>query len=190
MFCPSLELTDMLSGGQLFAALRLVMHSRKNLEPSEDLVFIQGTCAHTPGCLCGSVHYPLFSLKADISPSPTPLDSNSNSSHLSPQHPSPLRNTSNPFHRDPYVSPQEHAPVTSSTTISSTARTTDRNGETPQFRSISSNPFILKSRQSDEREDNQQSPPKLAQKLPPLPPRKPSNLLSSGDEKLDRKSVV
>lgn len=44
LFSPNLGVTDILSGGQFFAALRLVSHIRHGKPLDSSLVFVQGEC--------------------------------------------------------------------------------------------------------------------------------------------------
>ena len=44
LFCPNLGVTDVLSGGQFFAALRLITHVRHGKPVDGSLVFVQGEC--------------------------------------------------------------------------------------------------------------------------------------------------
>jgi hypothetical protein len=43
LFCPNLAVTDVLTGGQFFAALRLITHMRNGKPLDGNLVFVQGT---------------------------------------------------------------------------------------------------------------------------------------------------
>ena len=56
LFCPSLGVTDVLSGGQFFAALRLITHLRHGQPLDGSLVFVQGMLEvlHDKTCLASS----------------------------------------------------------------------------------------------------------------------------------------
>lgn len=49
-FSPNLSQTDMLSGGQFFAALRLVLHVESGKDVDRALAFVQGV--HELSCFC------------------------------------------------------------------------------------------------------------------------------------------
>lgn len=44
LFCPNLAPADLLTGGQLFAVLRLVYHVLDGKDVDKGLVFVQGEC--------------------------------------------------------------------------------------------------------------------------------------------------
>lgn len=64
LFCPSMAVTDVLTGGQFFAALRLVTHIRNGKPLDGNLVFVQGEhlyqCLLARGRVPSSYDHPHF----------------------------------------------------------------------------------------------------------------------------------
>ncbi|KAI0777827.1 hypothetical protein BD413DRAFT_519934 [Trametes elegans] len=167
LFCPDLGPADALTGGQFFAALRLVSHVLGGKEVDSSLVFVQ---AH-PDELVSRSPSPLGQQHARILPA-----SHSQPIHASPEPPSPDHN--------PFIStsPPNSHPVPPGAPPSS-AHASGR-PPPPSVPPKPNNPFL-------NRRGSQDAPPQSAPastatcpgarpsvpnqdaKIPPLPPRKP-----------------
>ncbi|KIK76917.1 hypothetical protein PAXRUDRAFT_835178 [Paxillus rubicundulus Ve08.2h10] len=167
LFYPNMLLSDSLTGGQFFAALRLVVHAESGKGVDRTLAFVQ---AHPTTTKVNHVPRPSSPSKRSVQAPPSHPDRpNPSTSNTSPQE-------SNPFTRrfveQPVPQPRvllELPPVI------------------PQRHSqkISHNPFLMHDK-ADRGELAEKSSDKVAGapcvaksgKLPPLPPRKPALLVA------------
>ncbi|KAI0674708.1 hypothetical protein C8Q78DRAFT_1016369 [Trametes maxima] len=167
LFCPDLGPADVLSGGQFFAALRLVSHVLSGKEVDPSLVFVQ---AH-PDELASRSPSPLGK-QTKVSPQTQPQTIQTTSEPPSPDHnPFFAANSAN-SHPAPPVAPPTSAPAPS-------------RPPPPSLPPKPNNPFL-------NRRGSQDLPPQSAPastpaflgsrptasvsqegRLPPLPPRKP-----------------
>ncbi|KAI0634660.1 hypothetical protein C8Q77DRAFT_1103458 [Trametes polyzona] len=167
LFCPDLGPADVVTGGQFFAALRLVSHVLAGKEVDPTLVFVQ---AH-PDELASRSPSPLGKqsrLSAKVHPQPT---------HTTPDPPSPDHN---PFFAAAQPSHHSTAPAVSPVSAPAVTRPAP-----PSVPPKPNNPFL-------NRRGSQDAPPQSAPastpvfpgsrpsasashdgKIPPLPPRKP-----------------
>ncbi|TDL15930.1 hypothetical protein BD410DRAFT_832359 [Rickenella mellea] len=176
MFAPSLGPTDTLTGGQVLAALRLVMHARSGDPVAEGLVFVQATPS-------SPTTTPSFSKQ--IQPSSRTSVSELPSADVDTPTP-PAK--SNPFKRDPTVRRASdgavHRPSSPPPPIPTTPASTSNTNITPASNSnLKTNPFIQRSKSHVSPSTSLPSPSSTntltPSKIPPLPPRKPIALSGS-----------
>lgn len=160
LFSPSLKPSDTLTGGQFFAALRLVIHAQSGKGVDRSLAFVQ---AHPDTPKSPGISRPSSPPKRSVLAPPSHPDR----SKVLPSSTSPPE--TNPFVRRS----TEHASSVHSTLSSDgqTAQPCQKNSQ-----KLSHNPFLVRDRvetQDAVAKPSERAPAK-GTKLPPLPPRKPT----------------
>ncbi|KAG2039318.1 hypothetical protein BDR03DRAFT_998938 [Suillus americanus] len=164
LFYPNLLHTDCLTGGQFFAALRLVLHTVSGKRVDRTLAFVQ-------------VHLIPEVLERSRSTSPSKRQV-----HAPPVHPDrPKQYATSSNSSSPDINPFRQS--LESETQHSLPYVPDQSDTPPVIPSrppqkISHNPFLIRDK-ANETDPAQKSPEKRNDgKIPPLPPRKPAPLVS------------
>ncbi|KAG1890478.1 uncharacterized protein F5891DRAFT_1071994 [Suillus fuscotomentosus] len=163
LFYPNLLHTDCLTGGQFFAALRLVLHAVSGKRVDRALAFVQ---AHpTPE---------LFERSRSTSPSKRQV-------HAPPVHPDrPKQNATSSNSSSPDTNPfRKSLESDTQQSLSSVPDQSDTPLVIPSRMSqkISHNPFLMRDK-ANWTDAAQKSPEHNDANIPPLPPRKPAPLVA------------
>ncbi|KIK28288.1 hypothetical protein PISMIDRAFT_7759 [Pisolithus microcarpus 441] len=177
LFSPSLMPSDTLTGGQFFAALRLVIHTQSGKGVDRSLAFVQ--------VLNPSSHLRNDTAHPDTTKSPgisRPSSPPKRSVIAPPSHPDRskvLPFSTSPPETNPFVRRSTEQSVQSTLCASSDGQTAQSCQKNSQ--KISHNPFLVRDRvegQDAVVKSSERAPAKGA-KLPPLPPRKPTTSASA-----------
>ncbi|KAF9037484.1 hypothetical protein BJ165DRAFT_1501565 [Panaeolus papilionaceus] len=183
LFSPTLAIADTLSGEEFFAALRLVVHAEMGKEPERSLVFVQGAAptrnvaAPMPSTSPGKPVPSPRKRPADLPPPPPlPLSRRPNAESMpaSPTRPesfNPFSTSATATHSHSHPQPPLHPsqrPPSSSGSASAEITPSALKSHTAH------NPFVSRPPSISTRSEDGNLPASRAGKIPPLPPRKPT----------------